>query len=56
MVHLEHTYRGANHVADASANLGHSLELGVTFYCIAPSCIVSILVEDSYGVAIPRVV
>ena len=46
----------AIHTTNTLVCLGHSLELGITFYYSVPSRVVSIVSKDSYGIVIPCVV
>ena len=50
---LQLIYHEANRAADALACMGHSLELGITFYYSVPSRVDSIVSDNSYGVVIP---
>ena len=52
-VRLVHVLREGNQAANALANLGHSLNLGVTYYCVVPSCILGVLQADGGGVVFP---
>ena len=50
------SFREANCVADCLAALGHTLPLGVHFYCVPPIALRGILSEDSRGIALPRLI
>ena len=47
---VHHIYRESNRVADFMANLGHSLDLGTTFFDDPPGQISAILTDDCNGV------
>ena len=48
---LVHVLGEGNQAVDALANLRHSLNLGITYYCAITSCILGVLQVNGYGVA-----
>ena len=54
-MHLVHVLGEGNQVVDALANLRHSLNLGITYYCEITSCILGVLQANGYGAAFPHV-
>ena len=53
---IRHVYRESNKVADYLANLGHSLELGVTYFEDPPLQVLGLLDNDAKGLAMARLV
>ncbi|KAK0586448.1 hypothetical protein LWI29_007016 [Acer saccharum] len=51
---IQHVFRESNRVADALANLGHSLNLGTTFFDVPPAQISACVNEDLSGSALAR--
>ncbi|KAK2654289.1 hypothetical protein Ddye_014145 [Dipteronia dyeriana] len=52
----KHVYRGSNRVADSLANLGHSLDLGITVFEEPPPLVVDRLEDDFKGVTFSRMI
>ena len=51
---IRHVYREGNRVADCLAKMGHSLELGVTYFADPPSQVSGLLENDAKGLALAR--
>ncbi|CAN0926475.1 hypothetical protein LINGRAHAP2_LOCUS35366 [Linum grandiflorum] len=54
MVHVSHTYREGNRVADLLAHQGHSLSFGLHLITCFSSDIIDCLKAYSIGVSFPR--
>ncbi|KAK3193441.1 hypothetical protein Dsin_024751 [Dipteronia sinensis] len=52
--YVQHNYRESNRVADMLASLGHSLDLGISFFEKPPQQILGVLDDDAKGVAFAR--
>ncbi|KAL9414398.1 hypothetical protein AB3S75_042799 [Citrus x aurantiifolia] len=55
-VSLNHIFREANSVADFMANMTHSLPYGLHLFTSPPVGIYSVILQDMFGVAKPRIV
>ena len=55
-IHIKHICIEANRAADCIAHIGHSLPLGLHFFCVLPLALHAIRLDDACGVAIPRMV
>ena len=55
-VEISYIYRDANHAANWLVFRGHSLVVGLHFYCTPPSALGGIISKDSRRVALPYLV
>ncbi|KAL5738985.1 hypothetical protein ACOSQ2_028165 [Xanthoceras sorbifolium] len=51
---LSHVYREANRAADGLTSLGHTLNLGTTFFSSPHSCVLPLIEDDIEGLCFNR--
>ncbi|KAF7822229.1 ribonuclease H [Senna tora] len=51
---FKHAFREGNRVANALANWAQTLDYGIKFYVVPPSCCSSIIQDDLRGLCLPR--